>query len=203
MLQRAGEFSQLISDIRIYRLRKSLQQVRRIAQSSEDPEQIQAARTAIQEARRDLAEIRMSHIKEVRRLDLDSVVETYKKWEDQASVSEKARFKTLKESAEMSIAYDSPDFETLLSEIRSLTSGIMWKSDSVVQFYFYSLTDGSRTFTDQKRYEDLKLKGQAAIDKGRYNDLRMIVNDLFRLVTSTGATVSAEKMLEEVNVIRQ
>ena len=203
MLQRAGEFSQLISDIRIYRLRKSLQQVRRIAQSSEDHEQIQAARTAIQEARRELAEIRMNHIKEVRRLDLNSVVESYKKWEDQASVSEKARFKTLKESAEMSITYDSTDFDTLLSEIWSLIFDIMWKSDAIVQLYFYHLTDGSRTFTDQKRYEDLKLKGQAAIDKGRANDLRMIVNDLLRLETSTGSTVSAEKMLEEVNVIRQ
>ena len=203
LLQRSAEFLQTIPDIRLYRLRKTLQNIRMTAQSSEDPEQIQAARSSLQDARRELAEIRKRHLKEVRRIDLNAATDSYKNWEKNASVSEKARFKTLTETAELSIAYDSSDFETVLSEIRSLTFRIMWRSDFVVQNIFYNLTSGSTGYCDQKQYEALKLKGYASIKNGRSNELRSVVNELFSLRTKDGTIVDAEKMLEEVNVIRQ
>ena len=203
MLQRSAEFLQTIPDIGLFRLRKSLQNIRMTAQSSEDPEQIQAARNALQEARKELAQVRKRHLKEVRRLDLNKAEAGFKNWEADATVSEKARYKTLTETAELAISYDSSDFETVISEIHRITTNIIWRSDSMVQQIFYNLISGPVGFTDQKQYEALKQKGLASIKKGRFNELRSVVNDLFGLKTKDGTKVDAEKMLEEVNVLRK
>ena len=45
---------------------------------------------------------------------------------------------------------------------------------------------------DQKQYEALKLKGYASIKNGRSNELRSVVNELFRLRTKDGTVVDAE-----------
>ena len=206
LLQRSGEFSETFTDIGLYRLRKTLLNIRRTAQKSEDPEQIQAAYNDLQEVKREMARIRKRHLRDVRRLDLEKACLNFRSWEERATVAEKARFKTLKETAELTISENSPDFETIISEIHSLTSNVMWRSDLLVEQIFYSQIARPSDFSDPKRFESLKAKGLSDIKKGSFQDLRIVVNELFRLEKSSGsrsARTDAEKMLEEVNVIKR
>ena len=166
LLQRSGEFSQSIFDAGLYRLRKSLQQIRLIAQKSEDPEQIQAAYQSLQDAKRELAGIRKRHLKEVRRIDLDKAKESFENWESGATVSEKARYVTLTETAEFSISHNTSDFETVINEIHHIVGNIMWRSDYVIERYFYSLASSSAGYTDPDRFSQLKKEGYECIEKG-------------------------------------
>ena len=82
----------------------------------------------------------------------------------------------------------------------------MWRSDLLVEQIFYSQIARPSDFSDPKRFESLKAKGLSDIKKGSFQDLRIVVNELFRLEKSSGsrsARTDAEKMLEEVNVIKR
>ena len=203
LLQRSSEFQETIFDASLFRIRKTLQRIRLIAQKSEDPEQIQAAYSAIQDAKKELAEIRKRHLKEARRIDLEKAIVGFEGWESYATVSEKARVNNLKETAELSISHNSSDFETVISEIHNITGRIMWRSDGVVKQIFYNLMLRPGDFSDQEKFQSLSKQGRSCIEKGSYNELRMIVNQMWGIEKQKGAPVDPEKMLEDVNIIRR
>ena len=202
LLQRSFELSETVFDASLFRVKKDLQHIRLIAQKSEDPEQIQAACYKIGEIRKELAKIRKRHQRSVRKLDLEKALQSFSNVEPKATVSEKARVKSLADTAELSIQHNSADFDTLILEIRSIIGNILWRLDAVVLSYFRSMTANPSVYADSEKFRELRKRGEASIQQGNYNQLRIVINELAALPVTKIPEIDSEKMLEDVNIVK-
>ena len=129
-----------------------------------DPETSKEAIDSILEAKRLLAEVRKSHLKEMRKVDLDSCVSFFNSHVRQhARPAEVTAFENLSRTATRSIEGNSTDFEQHLGELKGKNFEILWRQDWFVVDRFQRLAASGFLFTDRVQHADLVAAGKEAI----------------------------------------
>jgi len=137
------------------------------------------------EAKRLMAIARRVHLKEIRLNE----VEKRQVYFD-AHVRELARqneimsFENLYKSALRAIEKVSGEFEALLDEMWSITSGILWRQDWYVGSIFDDLKKSPSSYTDRIKYEQLISKGEAAVNSKDIEGLKLIISELISIRTA-------------------
>lgn len=198
VLQRTQEMKLRIEDPEVDRVREVASNAKE-SLDDDDPEAIQAAENDLLDCRRKVALIKQRHLKEIRLLDLDSVVQDFEKLKETASISEVAAFKNLEEAARKSIERNSSDFDTQLSEMRGRIAALLWRQDEFVKLNFLSLVSQPDRYTDRAQFDRLRAEGMTLLESNDMNRLRGVIVKLLNLRIPT---TRDEGMFDDVNIIR-
>lgn len=199
VLQRTAEIRLRVSDPEINRLREIALNAKASVQQDTDPETIQAAQNDLLECRRRVARVKQRHLKEIRLLDLDSVVRQFENLKGGAETYEIAAFSNLEEAARRSIDRNSPDFDSQLSEMRGHVASLLWRQDNYVKLQFQLLVNRPDRFTDRAEFDRLRAEGYGYLEKNQIPELRQVCNRLFGIMIPTNRS---EDMFNDVNIVR-
>jgi molecular chaperone DnaK len=136
------------------------------------------------EAKRLMAIARKIHLKEIRLNELEkrkAYFDTHVR--ELARQNEILSFENLYKSASRNIEKISGEFEALLDEMWSITSGILWRQDWYVSSIFDNFKNSPSTFTDKIKYEQLINKGDAAVSAKDIDGLKSVIYELHSMST--------------------
>jgi molecular chaperone DnaK len=144
-----------------------------------NPETTKQAMDNILEAKKLLAEVRKTHLGEIRQLDLDRCCQFFNDCIMQyARPTEISAFENLKRSAQRVINNVSNDFENYLDEMKGKNFVILWRQDWFVIDRFNSLAEESYRFANKQRHAELVALGRQVIATDEIDKLRQIVYEL-------------------------
>ena len=152
---RIEEIKKLVDDPK---LQQAEEKVKPATQLDPDPdaEKVLSANEGILAAKTLLADVRKENLKELRQMDLDSVVEFFDMHiRRHTRSSEAAEFDKLVETAQRAIDNNDSDFEAHLGELRGRNFQILWRQDWFVIEEFNYFANSSHLFADQDRFEEL------------------------------------------------
>jgi len=199
-LQRLEEMASKIDDPRLDQAREKIEQAELIKIGESDPEMAKQAMDNVQEAKRLMALARKEHLKDIRQLELDKVVEFF----DQA-VREYARpteantFDNLAKTALRAIENNSGDFESHLDDLRGKNFIILWRQDWFVIDRFKWLAQDVYLFPDAGEHAQLVAVGTEALKANDIDKLRAVVNHLDSVrIGSAGE----DEMMAGTNIVR-
>lgn len=199
-LQRLEEMASKIDDPRLDQAREKIEQAELIKIGESDPETAKQAMDNVQEAKRLMALARKEHLKDIRQLELDKVVEFF----DQA-VREYARpteantFDNLAKTALRAIENNSGDFESHLDDLRGKNFIILWRQDWFVIDRFKWLAQDVYLFPDAGEHAQLVAVGTEALQANDIDKLRAVVNHLDSVrIGSAGE----DEMMAGTNIVR-
>jgi len=196
---RLNEMSTKVDDSRLNRAREKLQKSESLDASQIDPEAAKEAMDGLQEAKRLLAISRKEHLREIRQLELDKIVEAFTAIRKLARPSEISAFDNLIRTAQRAIDNNNSDFEVLLDEMRGRTFAILWRQDWFVIDRFKYLAEETHLFPDAREHSELVESGTEALNENDIGKLREIVARLD--VSSIGPT-GEDDMFADVNIVR-
>ncbi|MNU57341.1 Chaperone protein DnaK [compost metagenome] len=199
-LQRLEEMASKIDDPRLDQAREKIEQAELIKIGESDPETAKQAMDNVQEAKRLMARARKEHLKDIRQLELDKVVEFF----DQA-VREYARpteantFDNLAKTALRAIENNSGDFESHLDDLRGKNFIILWRQDWFVIDRFKWLAQDVYLFPDAGEHAQLVAVGTESLKVNDIDKLRAVVNHLDSVrIGSAGE----DEMMAGTNIVR-
>ena len=199
-LQRLDEIDERINDPRIERARRKLERAIALEPGSAESERVQEAMDGVEEARRSLAEVRKSNLKEIRQIELDEVESLFSDHLQKfAHPSEKKTFSNLVRTTQRAIDRNDNDFEGHMSALRETSFGILWRQDWFVVQRFQSMATAPHWFADQSRFETLVERGRAHLESDDMAALRQIVVELHQIQIQH---VSHTDTLDVSNIIR-
>ena len=179
---------------------EKLEQATQINHNEADPEKTKQAMDNVLEAKKLLAQVRKSHLKEIRQLDLARCYKFFDEYVRQyAKQTEINAFENLKRTAQRSIENNSSDFETHLDEMRNRNFQILWRQDWFVLDRFNRLAEESYRFADKQRHSELVLIGKQAIGSDDLEKLRRVVYELDMIRMGSDAE---SDMLSTANIVR-
>lgn len=198
--KRIDDISQKISDPKLEQAKAKTRRAAEIGSRSHDPEDVQAAENDLLEAKKLYDQAYQEHLKEFRQAELDRCVQQYHNMASKyASATEIESFDNLARAAQRSIDRDSPDFDGQLSEMRSRIKLLLCQQDWFIINLFNHLIQRPYAFTDQRRFEELKAKGQASLREDRIGDLRDIIVSMLNIMSPE---IANEDVPYDVNVIK-
>ena len=169
-----------------------------VAESS--PETSKEAMDGVLAAKRLLAGVRTEHLKDIRKLDLDSCAEFFNTHvRAHARPAEIGAFENLVRTAQRSIEGNGTDFEQRLAELRGKNFGILWRQDWFVLDRFRHLTEDVFLFPDQVQHAELVTAGNEAIAGDDIDKLRNIVYQLNTVKIGGG---SEDDVLVAANILQ-
>ena len=199
VLQRLDEMESKIEDPKLQQAREKLEQAQSINSGETDPETAKQAMDNVQEAKRLLALARKDHLKEIRQLDLDKVVDFFDhKVREHARPSEATAFDNLSKTAQRTIDNNGGDFEAHLADLRSKNFMILWRQDWFVIDRFKWLSTDSYLFPDGREYSQLSNAGAEALKTNDIEKLRAIVAQLDSIRIGSGG----DEMMAGANIVR-
>ena len=171
--------------------------------ADDDIEQIQKAAEDLNEARRVAGKYR----KENRRLTQTSRLENYRRHykaeiRDKAYEEERTEIENYFKLARESIERDGSMLEDILSDIWSMFGDIMWRQDSHVISIFRDYCSSESSYTDVEKYRELKEKGNAAIESGDIDELRYILNQMYRIRKHRSEESDITAVFDDANIIK-
>lgn len=199
-LQRLEEMASKIDDPRLDQAREKLRQAELIKIGESDPETAKQAMDNVQEAKRLMALARKEHLKDIRQLELDKVVEFF----DQA-VREYARpteantFDNLAKTALRAIENNSGDFESHLDDLREKNFIILWRQDWFVIDRFKWLAQDVYLFPDAREHAQLVAAGTEALKANDIDKLRAVVTHLNSVRIGSAGD---DEMMADANIVR-
>ena len=199
-LQRLEEMASKIDDPRLDQAREKLRQAELIKIGESDPETAKQAMDNVQEAKRLMALARKEHLKDIRQLELDKVVEFF----DQA-VREYARpteantFDNLAKTALRAIENNSGDFESHLDDLREKNFIILWRQDWFVIDRFKWLAQDVYLFPDAREHAQLVAAGTEALKANDIDKLRAVVTHLNSVRIGSAGD---DEMMADSNIVR-
>jgi molecular chaperone DnaK len=197
-LGRVEEASDRVTDPNLDLARKKLEQARTLAQSDSSPEATKEADDRVQEAKKLLAKVRQSHLRDLRKSELDGVREFFDQTaRELAKASEETAFDSLVATAEREI--EKPAFDGYISELRGKIFTILWRQDWFVVDQFHYLAEREYLFPDAAEHASLVKAGQEAISANNVDSLRAVVGELS--IRRIGSSSEAD-LLHSVNVLR-
>ncbi|GMM92498.1 Hsp70 family protein [Qipengyuania sp. MTN3-11] len=199
-LQRIDQFAENIDDARLEEVRHKLSSAASINPDNADPEETKTALDAVREARVDLSTIRKDHLKPIRQMDLDAVVDTYNRMgRELSSVEERQAFDNLAQTAQHAIDVNGMDFEVHLDDLHTRVFLALWKSEAFVIGRFQWLAASPEMFPDRSQHTTLVNRGQRALGVNDLDSLRQVVieMDQIRFVRS-----GEEELLAMANIVR-
>jgi molecular chaperone DnaK len=198
--QRLDEMASKIDDPRLDQAREKLGQAAALKPEEADPETAKQAMDSVQEAKRLLAQARKQHLKQIRQVELEKVIEFFDRAVRQhARPSEQSSFDNLAKTASRAIDNNSPDFESHLDELRGKNFMILWRQDWFVIDRFKWLAQDAYLFPDAQEHSDLVRLGAQALKGDDIEALREVVAQLdsVRIGTATD-----DDMLAGANIVR-
>ena len=199
-LSRLEEMEAKVSDPRLDQAREKLEQADEITSGHHDPENAMRADDLVQEAKKLLAAVRKSNLKDIRQLDLDHVVGFFAEVVRQhARPTEATAFDNLGKTAQRAIDNNSGDFESHVDELRGRNFEILWRQDWFVIDRFKMYAEQTYMFQDVNEHAQLVAIGAEALKANDIDKLRAVVGKLSSI--RIGAS-SADDMMEGSNIRR-
>jgi len=199
-LSRLEEMEAKVSDPRFDQAREKLEQAEAITSGQHDPESAKQADDLVQEAKKLLAAVRKSNLKDIRQLDLDHVVEFFDEVVRQhARPTESSAFDNLAKTAQRAIDNNSGDFESHLDELRGRNFEILWRQDWFVIDRFKMYAERTYMFQDVNEHAQLVAIGAEALKANDIDKLRAVVGKLSSIRIGSS---SADDMMEGSNIRR-
>lgn len=200
MMARVEQVEDHVQDQRLEDAKNKLSNASNIDKHQGDPESTKQAMDDIQEAKKLLAETRKDHLKPIRQVELDGVVELFENGlGEYAKPVEINKFDNLRRSAQRAIDNNSHDFESYLEEMRGLNFDVLWNQDWFVVDQFKHFSENPYLFTSQSEFEELVNMGTVALRGDDINKLRQIVANMYQI--KVGSSMQ-EDILASSNIIR-
>lgn len=200
-LERIDEINKVVNNPKLNQAREKIELAMSLDPEEVEPEKSQEAMEKVLESRRLLAQVRKDHLKEIRQIDLDSVVSFFDdRIQQHARPSESSSFHTLAKTAQRSIDRNDTDFEHHLNELKRKNFGILWRQDWFVVEQFKWMAGSPHYFPDKHRFEELAKTGTQLMQSDDIEKLRSIVAQLSEI--QIGGDPEHE-ILDVPNIIRQ
>jgi molecular chaperone DnaK len=197
---RLDEMSEKISDPQLDRAREKLERAEALTTEADDPESAKEALDSVQEAKRLLALARKAHLKEIREMELERVVESFDKAVRRfARPSEESAFDNLVRTARRAIDSNSTDFEGHLSDLRGRCFMILWRQDWFVLDRFKWLAEATHLFPSTGEHAELVALGVEALRASDMERLRAVVAGLDSLRVGSAGD---DDMIAGANIVR-
>lgn len=199
-LQRLDEMESKIDDPRLQQARDKLDEANNIKSDESDPEMAKQAMDNVQEAKRLISLARKDHLKEIRQLELDKMVDLFESHiREYARPSEVNTLQNLMKTAQRAIDNKSGDFEAHLEELRGKCYMILWRQDWYVIDLFKRFSKSSYLFPDAKEHLKLTGIGDEALKANDIDKLRSVVIQLNSIKI---VTVDNDEMTATSNIVR-
>lgn len=141
-----------------------------------EAEKAQEAMENVLEAKKLLAQVRKEHMKEIRRMDLDSIAAFFDQHVRQyARPSEASAFDNLVKTAQRAIERNDREFEHHMDELRGKNFDILWRQDWFVLERFKRIAGTPHLFADKACFEELVQAGAQFMRNDDMEKLRGIV----------------------------
>ena len=174
-LSRLSEIDDVVDSPKLDQARQKLESVLSIDPDSTEIEQSQEAMEKVFEARKLLAQVRKEHLKEIRQIDLNVVVNFFNEYvREHARPSEATSFDNLAKTAQRAIDRNDKDFENHLDELRGKNFDILWRQDWFVVERFKSMIRSPHLFADKGRFEELVELGNQHMRADEIDKLRVV-----------------------------
>jgi molecular chaperone DnaK len=198
---RLDALSGRIEDERLERINAKLEEAEQVGPQETDPERAKAAMDRVLEAKRVLAQVRRDHLKDMRRMDLDSCVEFFEKAvRPLARPTEVTAYETLIATARRAVdRTDTGEFEAKLSELRDRNFEILWRQDWFVIDRFKRLSEEPHLFPDHAQFAALVEQGKEAVTADDVEQLRKIV---YQLDSARVGPAATDEILADSNLIK-
>jgi len=164
-----------------------------------DAESIREAEEKLLEAKKLMAEARKNNLQKIRQLDLDNMEQNFNDHlRKYARPAEITNFENMLRTAQRSIDTNSSDFENILSTMRSMSFGILFRQDWFVVDIFRDFEKTEYAFNDKNQYRALIAKGNEYIKADDIDELRKVVFGLYSIrVAGVG-----DNMTDAINILR-
>jgi len=200
VLERIDEIASKVDDPRLEQAREKLEQASIIEPGETDPETAKQAMDNVQEAKYLLALTRQEHLKDIRKLELDRVVNFFEKNVRQhARPTEVTSFDNLVKTAQSALDNNSSDFESHLDELRGRNFMILWRQDWFVIDRFKWLAKDTYLFADLREHAQLVAVGSEALKANDIDKLRAVVDNLDSIRINAA---SEDDMMASANIVR-
>lgn len=175
-LKRLDAMASKVNDPRLQQARDRLERASGISSGDNDPESAKQAMDDIQEAKRLLAQTRKTHLKDIRQLELDRVLDFFDRTvRPHARTTEASSFDNLSRTAQRAIDNNSGDFESYLDDLRGRNFLILWRQDWFVIDRFKWLSESGHFFPDPDEHAEAVASGTEALTTNDINALRTVV----------------------------
>ncbi|MGO3742395.1 Hsp70 family protein [Kerstersia sp.] len=199
-LQRLDEMASKVVDPRLEQAREKLESAGAIKSGEADPETAKQAMDNVQEAKRLLALTRKEHLKDIRQLELNKMVDFFEKVIRQHSrPTEASSFDNLVKTTQRALENNSSDFESHLDDMRRRNFVILWRQDWFVIERFKWLTQDTYLFPDAREHAQLVAIGAEALQSNDIDKLRTVV---FNLDSIRVGSAGDDDMMAHANIVR-
>jgi len=199
-LGRIEEINEVIDDKKLDQARQKLESAVSLDPEEVETENTQEAMEKVFEARKLLAQVRKEHLKEIRQIDLDSVMSFFDEYvREYARSSEASSFDNLAKTAQKSIDRNDNDFENHLDDLRGKNGEILHRQDWFIVERFKSMANSPHLFADKHRFEELSQIGAQLMRSDDIEKLRAVVYELYSIKIGSG---SESDMFDVANIIR-
>lgn len=199
-LNRIEEIESSVGDEKLTKAKNIINQANEIASDADDPESAKQAMDNIQDAKKLLAEARNKHLKPIREIELEKVVEMFDSLvREYARPSEQQTFDNLVITARRAIDNNSSEFESHLTELRSKSFMILWRQDWFIAQRFKWLAEDSHLFIDSSLHDQLVQLGQQAMASNDIEKLREVVYQLDSIKVGNSGE---DEMMSAANIVR-
>lgn len=200
ILDRVEQIENQVQDERIEKAKNKLQNASNLNHTQSDPEETKQAMDDIQEAKKLLAQTRKDHLKTIRQIELDNVVELFQDViAEFAKPVEQNKFDNLRRSAQRAIENNSNDFESYLDELRQLNFDVLWNQDWFIVDRFKYFVENPYLFSNQDEFDQLVQMGQNALRSDDISKLRQVVAHMYQIKVGSSAN---DDILASANIIR-
>lgn len=199
-LERLEQIATKVDDPRLDQAREKLEQADALKTGDADPEAAKQAMDNVQEAKRLLAQTRKEHLRDIRLIELEKVVEFFDKHvREHARPTEAQSFDNLTRTAQRAIESNSSDFESHLEDLRGRNFQILWRQDWFVAQRFKWFAEDRHLFPDAREHAQLVAAGMEALKAGDIEKLREIVYLLDSMRFASGGD---DDMMAAANIVR-
>jgi len=194
------EISEVVNDPKLDRARSKVESASELEDAKSDTEDAQEAMEGVLEARKLLAQVRKDHLKEIRQLELDNVIDAFNDFiREHARSSEQSSFDNLAKTAQKEIDRNGREFENHLSEMRGKNFEILWRQDWFVVDKFRSMASSPHSFADQQQHKELCELGMQHLQADEVDNLRGVVVELYSIMIRSGPIGD---MFDSANIIK-
>lgn len=198
-LSRVDDFSSKIDDPRLTKASEKLRSVNSLDENS-DPESTKQAMENILDAKRLIADVKKSHLKETRAIELENVVEFFNTYiREHARPSEASAFDALVHTARTAIQDNDTSFDHHLDELKGKNFEILWRQDWFVVDKFKSMAQAPQEFTDQQKYTQLVQAGVEAMKNDDIQRLRTVIAELAQIQVGLA---TGDELFDAANIIK-
>lgn len=199
-LNRIDEINAVVDNPKLEQARQKLEAATELDPEEAESEKSQEAMEKVLEARKLLAQVRKEHLKEIRQIDLNSVISFFDDHiREHARSSETSAFDNLAKTAQRSIDRNDKDFEHHLDELKGKNFEILWRQDWFVVERFKLMLSSPHLFADKHRFEELSQIGTQLMRSDDIEKLRAVVAQLSMIQIGGG---SDNEIFDVANIVR-